>query len=245
MPWRFTEDLATAARTLVEDLGAPFVLLAVAGMLVAARRRAAWPVLAATLVDLVYAVTVNPMGTPDRQTLFVTEAGMAVLCALALGALVERLGPRWSTGSTALAAAPGRGRPGRGSDRGRAAAVAAGARGGEGALGGRRAEGAVAAALAWRDAGAGARGDDDGGGRDGRSRGAEVAAAEDRGRRRRGAAHRGDGALRRRGERGDRGRGPRRSSLARGARGVARARRFVEQPGPRGGPRWKPLLRGR
>ncbi|MBK8697204.1 MAG: tetratricopeptide repeat protein [Deltaproteobacteria bacterium] len=94
VPWRFTEDLATAARTLVEDLGAPFVLLAVAGMLVAARRRAAWPVLAATLVDLVYAVTVNPMGTPDRQTLFVTEAGMAVLGVLALGALIERLAGR-------------------------------------------------------------------------------------------------------------------------------------------------------
>ena len=94
VPWRFTEDLAAAARTLVEDLGAPFALLSVAGMLVAARRREAWPVLAVTLVDLVYAVTVNPMGTPDRQTLFVTEAGMAVLGALALGALIERVGGR-------------------------------------------------------------------------------------------------------------------------------------------------------
>lgn len=94
VPWRLPEDLATAARTLVEDLGAPLALLSVAGALAAARRRAAWPVLAVTLLDLAYAVAVNPMGTIDRQTLFVTEAGAAILAALALGVLLERLARR-------------------------------------------------------------------------------------------------------------------------------------------------------
>lgn len=105
VPWRLPEDLSTAGYTLLEDLGAPLVLLSLAGALVAVRRRAAWPVLAVTALDLAYSVAVNPMGTIDRQTLFVAEAGMAVLCALALGALVERLGARWAAGSTVLAAA--------------------------------------------------------------------------------------------------------------------------------------------
>jgi hypothetical protein len=103
--WRVPEDLAAAARTVVEDLGAPLSLLALAGALVAARRRAAWPVLAVTAADLAYTALVNPMGTVDRQTLFVAEAGAAVLAALALGALAERFASRARRELPALAAA--------------------------------------------------------------------------------------------------------------------------------------------
>jgi hypothetical protein len=107
VPWRAPEDLAAAGRVLVEDLGAPLVLLGVAGALMAARRRAAWPMLAVTLADLAYTVLINPMGTVDRQTLFVTEAGLAVLASLALGALAARVA-RWelpTLGAAALAVA--------------------------------------------------------------------------------------------------------------------------------------------
>ncbi len=89
--WRLPEDLGAALRTLVDDLGAPLSLLSLVGVGVAARRRAAWPVLAVTVADLAYSAAINPMGTSDRQTLFVTEAGMAVLAALALGSLLSRL----------------------------------------------------------------------------------------------------------------------------------------------------------
>lgn len=104
VPWRLPEDLSTAGHVLLDDLGVPLVLLSVAGALVAVRRRAAWPVLAVTVLDLAYSVAINPMGTIDRQTLFVAEAGLAVLSALALGALLERLGPRHAAAPTAVAA---------------------------------------------------------------------------------------------------------------------------------------------
>ena len=103
--WRIPEDLTTAGRMLVEDLGIPMALLSLAGAVLALRRRAAWPVLAVTVLDLAYAVLINPMGTLDRQTLFVTEAGLAVLSALALGALHSRLaGPRTKLSVLAVAA---------------------------------------------------------------------------------------------------------------------------------------------
>ncbi len=92
--WRLPEDLGAALRTLGDDLGVLLSLLSLVGAALAVRRRAAWPVLAVTVVDLAYAVAINPMGTVDRQTLFVTEAGMAVLAALALGSLLSRLPDR-------------------------------------------------------------------------------------------------------------------------------------------------------
>lgn len=92
--WRLPEDLVAALRVLVGDLGVPLSLLALSGAGLAVRRRAAWPLLAVTVADLAYAVAINPMGTTDRQTLFVTEAGMAVLAALALGSLFTRLPDR-------------------------------------------------------------------------------------------------------------------------------------------------------
>lgn len=90
VPWRLPEDLAAALRVVVDDLGPPLVLLSLAGAALALRRRAARPLLAVTAVDLAYAVAVNPMGTADRQTLLVTEAGLAVLAAVALGAAFAR-----------------------------------------------------------------------------------------------------------------------------------------------------------
>lgn len=105
VPWRLPEDLAAAARVLVDDLGAVTALLSLAGAALAARRREAWPVLAVTVVDLAYAVTINPMGTVDRQTLFVTEAGMAVLASLAVGTLLSRYAARWRAELPVVAAA--------------------------------------------------------------------------------------------------------------------------------------------
>ncbi len=107
--WRLPEDLAAAVRLILDDLGVPFALLGVAGVLRALRVRAAMPMAAVALADLAYAVAVNPMGAADRQTLFVAEAGLAVCGAAALGAmlrpLVARLGPRaTAAGVVALAA---------------------------------------------------------------------------------------------------------------------------------------------
>lgn len=81
--------LSEAISVLRADLGAPVLLAAVVGAGLALRDRStlARSVALATVLDLLYSVLVNPMGTRDRQTLFLTEAGAAVLCVRAVFSL--------------------------------------------------------------------------------------------------------------------------------------------------------------
>ena len=81
--WRIPEDLAHAGSILWEDLG-PFCLaLALLGLLRAARDPLARMLAVVGLIDLAYAVAVNPMGIGDRQTFFHFEACAALLAASA------------------------------------------------------------------------------------------------------------------------------------------------------------------
>lgn len=80
--WRVPEDLTRALWMLHEDLGALVLASALGGCLLAARNALARLVAIVGLIDLVYAVAVNPMGLSDRQTLFHTEACLALLAVL-------------------------------------------------------------------------------------------------------------------------------------------------------------------
>lgn len=101
VPWRVPDDLERVGRVLGEDLG-PFALaLATGGALLAARDpRARWIALV-TVADVAYAALINPMGVTDRQTLFVAEAGMAVLAAFATARLAT-----WALARARIATAP-------------------------------------------------------------------------------------------------------------------------------------------
>lgn len=81
--WRFAGDLAHVARQAVEDLRA-FIALGLAGVLLSARSTLGRALALTTLIDLLYSVTINPMGVIDRQTLFATEACLAIAAALAI-----------------------------------------------------------------------------------------------------------------------------------------------------------------
>lgn len=103
--WRVPEDLTRALRMLHDDLGAVVLASALGGCLLAARSALARLVALVGLIDLVYAVAVNPMGMSDRQTLFHAEACLALVAALpwARALSAERRGVRLGAGGMLVA----------------------------------------------------------------------------------------------------------------------------------------------
>lgn len=77
---------AAAGSALWQDLGPVTLLAALAGAMLALRDRAALSraLVLAALFDFAYTVFINPMGTRDRQTLFLTEAALCTLAARAV-----------------------------------------------------------------------------------------------------------------------------------------------------------------
>ncbi len=88
--WRLPDDLARAGLVVGADLGAVTLALAAAGALLASRERLGRMLLAVALVDLAYAVAVNPMGIVDRQTFFHFEACVALLAVAPCAWLARR-----------------------------------------------------------------------------------------------------------------------------------------------------------
>jgi hypothetical protein len=104
VPWRAPEDFARVAGVLYEDVGPVVLLLGLLGAAMALReRRVRWLALVA-LGDVLYATLINPMGVGDRQTLFVAEAGLAVLAAYALATALSWARTRRPARSGALEA---------------------------------------------------------------------------------------------------------------------------------------------
>lgn len=99
--------LAAALSVLRADLGAFTLLAALVGAGIALRDRSplALAVVLCALFDLAYTALVNPMGTRDRQTLFLAEAALLLLSARALFALLlSARSPRTRGALTALCA---------------------------------------------------------------------------------------------------------------------------------------------
>ncbi len=87
--WRVPEDLAHAASIIWEDLGPLCLALALLGLVRAARDPLARMLAVVGIIDLAYAVAVNPMGIADRQTFFHFEACAALLAAAAAAQLAS------------------------------------------------------------------------------------------------------------------------------------------------------------
>jgi hypothetical protein len=103
VPWRIPEDAARVGTILREDLGVWVLVLGVVGGVLAVRdRRVRW-VAAVGAIDAAYAVLVNPMGVADRQTLFATEAALAVLAGYAMAWIAARVArAAWAFATVAL-----------------------------------------------------------------------------------------------------------------------------------------------
>lgn len=87
-----TDALRESLGVLRSDLGAFALIASIAGALLALRDKTvlSLSVLLCALGDLAYSTLVNPMGTRDRQTLFLTEAALVLLAVRALVALTAR-----------------------------------------------------------------------------------------------------------------------------------------------------------
>lgn len=86
--------LSEALATLAGDLGPAVLVLSALGVGLAIARdqtALALALVLAALFDLLYTVLVNPMGTRDLQTLFVTEAALVALALRAIGWLASRV----------------------------------------------------------------------------------------------------------------------------------------------------------
>ncbi len=92
--WRIPEDLAHAGEVIAQDLGPIALAVAIVGALRAAREPFVRALLAVALVDLAYAVAINPMGIVDRQTFFHTELCLAIFAALGVASIATRAGAR-------------------------------------------------------------------------------------------------------------------------------------------------------
>jgi hypothetical protein len=84
--------LTDALSVLRADLGLAALLLALVGAILALRDKSplSLSIALSALGDLAYSTLVNPMGTRDRQTLFLTEAALVLLALRALFALAPR-----------------------------------------------------------------------------------------------------------------------------------------------------------
>jgi Protein of unknown function (DUF2723) len=89
--WRLPEDLAHAGAIVWADLGPLCLALALAGLVRAARDPLARMLAVVGLIDLAYAVAVNPMGVSDRQTFFHFEACAALLAVTAAARIATHL----------------------------------------------------------------------------------------------------------------------------------------------------------
>ncbi len=103
VPWRIPEDLAHGLSIIYEDLGPLCLALALVGLLRAARDRLALALAAVGLVDLAYAVAINPMGIVDRQTFFHFEACAVLVAIGAVSLIAERVTHlRWRHANAAV-----------------------------------------------------------------------------------------------------------------------------------------------
>ncbi len=99
--------LAAALAVLRADLGSVTLIAALVGAVIALRDRStlALSIVLCALFDLAYTTFINPMGTRDRQTLFLAEAALLLLSARALfSLLLSASSPRARGALTALVA---------------------------------------------------------------------------------------------------------------------------------------------
>src|SRR5262249_36041897 len=98
-------NLASIGRILCQDLGPWVLALGTAGALFSVRNPFARWITFVTLLDVAYAAAVNPMGIADRQTLFVTEVGLALLSSYAVVRTTDTVSARYATVATRTAIA--------------------------------------------------------------------------------------------------------------------------------------------
>jgi hypothetical protein len=108
MGGRATGALGEALSVLRSDLGLAALLLSLVGAILALRDKStlSLAITLSALGDLAYSTLVNPMGTRDRQTLFLSEAALVLLALRALFELTSRAAkePRAQRALTAISA---------------------------------------------------------------------------------------------------------------------------------------------